>query len=54
MLFSITSLAAYLKVNPELVAFLGNVVGAIAVGIVGNQKSVTRDAIMKHMTSLMK
>jgi rfaE bifunctional protein nucleotidyltransferase chain/domain len=52
--FSITSLAACLDVDPELVAFLGNVAGAIAVGIVGNEKSVTREAIMNHVTSLMK
>jgi len=52
--FSVTSLAAFLEVPPELLAFLGNVVGAIAVGIVGNKKSVSRQAIMKHITSLMK
>jgi len=52
--FSVASLAAYLKVQPELVAFLGNVVGSIAVGIVGNKMSVTREAIMKHVTSLLK
>ena len=52
--FSVASLAAYLKVQPELVAFLGNVVGSIAVGIVGNKMSVTREDIMKHVTSLLK
>lgn len=52
--FAIASLAASLRVQPELVAFLGNVVGSIAVGIVGNKMSVTRDAIMKHVTSLLK
>ncbi len=52
--FSIASLAACLKVQPELVAFLGNVVGSIAVGIIGNKKPVTRQAIMKHVTSLLK
>lgn len=52
--FSVASLAASLEVQPELVGFLGNVVGSIAVGIVGNKKSVSRKAIMKHVTSLMK
>ncbi|AMK11500.1 MAG: PfkB family carbohydrate kinase [Pseudodesulfovibrio sp.] len=53
--FSVASLVASLKdVSPEIVAFLGNVAGAIAVGIVGNQKSVTRQAIMKYVTSLLK
>jgi rfaE bifunctional protein nucleotidyltransferase chain/domain len=53
--FSVASLVASLRdVSPEIVAFLGNVAGAIAVGIVGNQKSVTKQAIMKHVTSLLK
>ncbi|MCJ2164144.1 MULTISPECIES: PfkB family carbohydrate kinase [unclassified Pseudodesulfovibrio] len=53
--FSVASLAASLgDVSPEIVAFLGNVAGAIAVGIVGNEKSVTKQAIMKHVTSLLK
>ena len=52
--FSVASLAARLDVQPELLGFLGNVVGSIAVGIVGNKKSITREAIMKHVTSLLK
>ena len=52
--FSVTSLAAVLEAQPELVAFLGNIVGAIAVGIVGNKKSITREAIMKCVRSLLK
>lgn len=53
--FSVASLVASLgDVSPELVAFLGNIAGAIAVGIVGNEKSVTRQAIMKNVTSLLK
>lgn len=53
--FSVASLAASLgNVSPEIVAFLGNIAGAIAVGIVGNEKSVTKQAIMKHVTSLLK
>ena len=52
--FSITSLAARLGVHPELVAFLGNVVGSIAVGIVGNKKAIDRQSIMKNITSLLK
>jgi rfaE bifunctional protein nucleotidyltransferase chain/domain len=53
--FSVASLVAGLRdVSPEIVAFLGNVAGAIAVGIIGNQKSVTKQAIMKHVTSLLK
>ncbi|BCS87535.1 PfkB family carbohydrate kinase [Pseudodesulfovibrio sediminis] len=53
--FSVASLVASLgNVSPEIVAFLGNIAGAIAVGIVGNKKSVTKQAIMKFVTSLLK
>ena len=53
--FAVASLVASLgDVSPEIVAFLGNIAGAIAVGIVGNEKSVTRQAIMKNVTSLLK
>lgn len=52
--FSITALAARLGAHPEVVAFLGNIVGSIAVGIVGNKKPVDRQSIMKNIISLMK
>jgi rfaE bifunctional protein nucleotidyltransferase chain/domain len=52
--FSMASLAASMGINPELVAFLGNIIGSIAVGILGNKKSITRVDVMKHVTSLLK
>lgn len=52
--FSMASLAAGLGVNPELVGFLGNIIGSIAVGILGNKKSITRGDVMKHVTALLK
>lgn len=53
--FSVASLVASLgDVSPEIVAFLGNIAGGIAVGIVGNEKSVSKQAIMKNVTSLLK
>ncbi len=53
--FSVASLVSSLgDVAPELVAFLGNIAGGIAVGIVGNEKSVSKQAIMKNVTSLLK
>ncbi|HMM39169.1 MAG TPA: PfkB family carbohydrate kinase [Desulfovibrio sp.] len=52
--FSVASLAAKLGVQPDLVAFLGNVAGSIAVGIVGNKKSIDRATLLKHVTSLLK
>ncbi|MBU4130436.1 MAG: adenylyltransferase/cytidyltransferase family protein [Proteobacteria bacterium] len=52
--FSIASLAAYLGVDSEIIGFLGNVVGAEAVRVIGNQKSIQKLAIKKHITSLLK
>lgn len=52
--FSIAALAAKLGVQPDVLAFLGNVAGCIAVGIVGNKKSIDRPTLMKHVTSLLK
>lgn len=52
--FSVASLAACMKVDPELVAFLGNIIGSIAVGILGNKKSITRQDVMKLVNSLLK
>jgi cytidyltransferase-like protein len=52
--FSIASLAAKLGVQPDVLAFLGNVAGCIAVGIVGNKKAIDRATVLKHVTSLLK
>lgn len=52
--FSITTLAAVQNAPIEVLAFLGNVVGAEAVQIVGNKDSVERLSLMKHLETLMK
>lgn len=52
--FSITSLAAFLEAPPELVAFIGNVIGGLAVEILGNQKAISRMNVEKFVTSLLK
>ncbi len=51
---SITSLAARLEAPPEVIGFIGNVVGALAVEILGNEKSVEKKAVVKFVTSLLK
>jgi rfaE bifunctional protein kinase chain/domain/rfaE bifunctional protein nucleotidyltransferase chain/domain len=51
---SVTALAAYLKASPEVIGFIGNVAGAMAVEVLGNQKSVDRMSLKKHITSLLK
>jgi len=52
--FSIASVAASMGLKPEIVGFLGNVVGSIAVGIIGNQTSVARKNLIKNITSMLK
>lgn len=52
--FSITALAAYLDSSPEIIGFIGNVVGALAVEIVGNEKSMDKLIVKKYITSLIK
>ncbi|HNS20133.1 MAG TPA: PfkB family carbohydrate kinase [Sedimentisphaerales bacterium] len=52
--FAISSLAARLDVPLEIVAFLGNVAGALAVQIIGNQKAIDKPGLTKYVTSLLK
>jgi bifunctional ADP-heptose synthase (sugar kinase/adenylyltransferase) len=52
--FSLTSLAAVLGVSNEILGFIGNVTGALAVEILGNKKSIDKLSIEKYITSLMK
>ena len=49
-----TSLASVQGVANEVIGFLGNVVGALAVEIIGNKKSIDKMSVKKYITSLMK
>ena len=51
---AITSLFAYRNAPAELVAFIGNVVGAEAVNIMGNKESIKKVSLMKHISHLLK
>ncbi len=51
---SVTSLAAANGVPNEIIGFLGNVVGALAVEIIGNKKAIEKLSVKKYITSLMK
>jgi len=51
---SLTSLAAALNIPDEVLIFMGNVAGCLSVENVGNKKPVTKSAIQKYITSLMK
>jgi len=50
---SVTAMAAKLNAPPELVCFIGNVVGALAVGILGNQKSIDKQSVEHYVASLL-
>ena len=52
--FSITALAAVQGVPGEIIGFIGNVMGALAVEIIGNKKSIDRLNLKNYVTSLMK
>ncbi|WP_035236370.1 PfkB family carbohydrate kinase [Desulfobacter vibrioformis] len=53
-LFSISALSACQGADEEQVGFIGNIVGAQAVTIIGNQKSVDRKRVEKTITTFMK
>ena len=51
---SVTSLAAVQNAPNEILGFLGNVVGGLAVEVLGNKKSIDKLSVQKYITSLMK
>lgn len=51
---AITSLLAYCHAPSELIAFVGNIVGAEAVGMMGNKQSIEKVSLLKHITHLLK
>lgn len=52
--FSVTSLAAAKGVPDEILGFIGNVVGSLAVEIIGNKKSIDKASTKKYIASLMR
>jgi sugar/nucleoside kinase (ribokinase family) len=52
--FAISSMALRIGAPDEVVIFLGNVAGAIAVQTVGNKNPITRQNLEKFVTSLLK
>lgn len=52
--FAITSLAAAQDDVPkELIGFLGNIAGSIAVEIMGNKKSIDVDSVFRYLTRIL-
>lgn len=52
--YSIASMASYLGADDEIIGFLGNITGAMAVEIIGNEKATDKLTLKKYITSLMK
>jgi bifunctional ADP-heptose synthase (sugar kinase/adenylyltransferase) len=50
----LTSLCVATGASAEVTAFIGNVVGAEAVTIMGNQRAIDRVALFRHIECLMK
>ncbi|SMF30269.1 PfkB family carbohydrate kinase [Desulfovibrio gilichinskyi] len=53
-LFSVSAMAACMGLHEELVGFFGNVAGALAVQIMGNDKSIGKQAMQKYITATLK
>ena len=51
---AITSMCIAAKMEPEVVSFLSNVVGAMKVQIVGNRSAIDRTALLKFVQTLLK
>lgn len=51
---AITSPLIASGVNPEIVAFIGNIVGAQAVSILGNESFIKKTALCKHILHFLK
>lgn len=52
--FCLTALCAAQGAPPEVIGFLGNVIGAEAVAILGNQRSIERIPLFRHVECLLK
>ncbi|MBW2993161.1 hypothetical protein KY317_01140, partial [Candidatus Woesearchaeota archaeon] len=50
--FAVTSLLNYNKIDGELLIFLANCVGGMAVGIIGNKKNINKSTLMKFIKEL--
>ena len=51
--FVITSLFSVLDAPGELLGFVGNVVGSLAVGVMGNKKAIDKPSVMEYVQRLL-
>jgi hypothetical protein len=51
---SITSLLVFVKAPPEIVAFIGNIVGAWSTSFIGNEKNLDIGVLERQISSILK
>ena len=49
----LTSLAVVQGVLNEILGFIGNIMGSLAVEIMGNKKTIDKENVKEYITSLM-
>ncbi len=52
--FAVTALTAAQKSPVELIGFIGNIVGSLAVKVIGNKKAINKQSTEKFITSILK
>lgn len=52
--FALTSMLAYAGVEPKLIPFLGNSIGSLATGIVGNRRAIDPTELKKFVSYILK
>lgn len=53
-LFSVASMAGCMGLHEELVGFLGNIAGSLAIQIMGNDRAISKQAMCKYITATLK
>lgn len=53
-LFSVAAMAGCMGLHEELAGFMGNIAGALAVQIMGNDRSISKQAMRKYITATLK
>jgi rfaE bifunctional protein nucleotidyltransferase chain/domain len=51
---SVTSLLTFIEAPPEIVAFLGNIVGAWSTSFIGNEKNLDIGVLIRQVSSILK
>lgn len=53
-LFSVAAMCGSMGLHEELVGFLGNIAGSLAVQIMGNDRSISKQSMRKYITATLK